>query len=114
MSEGVVVPAVRELLRLGINTDEAAGPGGTGRGRDIRPTVFIKEKVPDANHAGPVAKHVRTGIRPSGPVRPVGGETRPARPWLRKVGGRSSLRKVHVLRGKHVVHPAHRVRLPRV
>ena len=100
MSESVVLPAAGQLLSLGIDRDQAAA----GEGTDIRLALFIQQQVPGNDAASAVAKDLREGVRPLGPIGRVSGAS-DVRPSFCPVG---------VFGRKGVVHPGHGVRRPRV
>src|SRR5580704_17607847 len=95
MSEGPVLAAARDLLRLGMNGDNASGlprPHLVCR-------LLLESKIPTNNRASPILEHSAKGGRPLAPIHFK----------VRTADDGAALCPLRVLVGKSVVHSSHRV-----
>src|SRR5580693_629550 len=65
VGQGPIEPAARELLRLGVEREDATA----GEGTDVWFALFIEHEVPGDDRAGPVVEDAGEG---AGPLRPIG------------------------------------------
>src|ERR1700722_12722902 len=94
MSEGPVLAAARDLLRFGMNGDNASGLPRS----HVRFAVFVQRKIPTNNRASPILEHSAKGGRPLAPIHFK----------VRTADDGAALRPLRVLVGKSVVHSRHR------
>src|ERR1700761_1868654 len=95
-----IEPAARELLRLGVEREDATA----GEGTDVGFAMFIEHQVPSDDRAGPVVEDAREGARP---LRPIGCV-------VREGDVRSAFCPVRILEREHIVDPRHGSRGPEI